>query len=116
MRFWGYGAGLLSDEATAGGIGPGQGRASTGFRRLACPGIAPMEGTSLSHERTIRLMAASLTKCPGSDVNEEGLDFGRDGDGVEAAAEGRVMASRGGICRVLGTRNVPRVYNPIVLL
>ena len=119
VRFWGYGASRLSAETVVGRAGHGRGCASMSFRCLAslCSIVpAPKGALALSHACTIHLTATSLTMDPGSDVNEERPDFGWDGDRVEAAAEWGVAASQGGVCWVLCTRNVSRVYSSIVLL
>ena len=52
----------------------------------------------------------------GLDVEEEGLDFGGDGNVVKEEAGGGITASRGGVGGVLCTRDVSRVYAPIVTL
>ena len=114
VRFWGYGAGL---EFGAGveGMGSGQGLASRGLRLLASLGSLSEAGPSSSRVRTSRLIIAFLNSSPGSDVNEEGPDFGWDANAAEAESGWGVEASRGGVCGVLGTRDVSCVYSPIAI-
>jgi hypothetical protein len=94
----------------AGGSGSRHGLMSRGFHRLASLDSAP-DGSSRA--RTKRLSAAPLTSSTGVDVDEEGSDFGRDGNVIEEEVRRGVAASRGGIGGVLCTWNIFCVYCPI---
>ena len=82
VKFLGYGVGLAFGAGAA-GMGSGQGLASRGFRLLVSLGSVSEVGPSLSRARTSRLIIAPLNSPPGSDLNEEGSDFGWDVDAAE---------------------------------
>jgi hypothetical protein len=113
VRFWGYGAGLLSGGAVAGGNGRRHGLVLRGFRRLASLDSA-LDGSSRA--RTKRLSAAPRTSSMGVGVDKEGLDFNWDGNVIEEEGRRGVAASRGGVSGVFCTRDVFCVYSPIAIL
>jgi hypothetical protein len=90
VRFWGYGAGLLSGGAVGGGSGSRHSLMLRGFRRLVSLDLALDES---SRGRTSCLSAASLVSSKGVGLNEEGLDFGRDGDVMEEEVRRGIAAS-----------------------
>jgi hypothetical protein len=115
VRCCGYGAGPLVVGVTAGGMGRGRSLASGTLRRLADGGSTLGASVSGFHSCVMRLTMAALASSLGSEIQEEGPNFVRDGDGVKQEGAGGVDALGWGVSRVLRAWNILCVYRSIAV-
>jgi hypothetical protein len=115
VRCCGYGAGPLVVRVTAGGMGRGCSLTSRTLCHLADGGSTLGASVSGFCSCVMCLTTAALASSLGSDIQEEGPNFVRDGDGVEQEGAGGVDALGWGVSRVLHAWNILCVYCSIAV-